>query len=213
MRIEKLTVGELATNCFLVWEEENEEALIIDPGDSGDFISEKILFLKLRPKMILLTHAHFDHVLAALELQLAFKIPLAMSKKDESILAYMQKSARFWLRAKNEPPSPPPKVDKFLDEGDRIRLGKSVFKVLATPGHTPGSLSFYSVQEKAVFTGDTLFANGVGRTDLPGSSAKELKKSLKKLLALPGKTRVLPGHGPETTIGQEKKVLKDGLMI
>lgn len=207
MEIETLVVGQLATNSYLIWDKD-KKALIIDPGDSGGYITEKIHFLKLRPRMIIATHGHFDHVLAAFELKHTFKIPFLMSKKDAFILNYMQKSARFWLNLKNELLTPPPKIGQFLKEGDQIKLGKNTFKILATPGHTPGSLSLYCPKENLLFSGDTLFANGFGRTDLPGGSEEKLLKSLKKLFKLPPKTRVLSGHGPETTIEVERKNFK-----
>jgi hydroxyacylglutathione hydrolase len=208
MKIETLVVGQLATNCYLVWEEKNKQTLIIDPGDSADYLSDKILGLGLKPKAIIATHGHFDHVLAALELKLAFKIPFLINKKDTFILKYLAKSAKFWLNLKNEPANPPPEIDQNPKDGTRIKLGKNILKVLATPGHTPGGISLYSPSQGLLFSGDTLFANGWGRTDLPGGSEKELLKSLKKLFKLPGKTRVFPGHGPETTIETEKETLK-----
>ena len=130
-----------------------------------------------------------------------------MNKKDQFILDYMAKSAQYWLNLRNEPVPPAPEVDQNLKDKQLIKLGKHLFKVLATPGHTPGGICLYCASENLLFTGDTLFAGGWGRTDLPGGSEKDLKKSLKKLLALPTKTRVLTGHGPETTISQERKSL------
>lgn len=206
LKIETLTVGPLATNCFLVWSGK-KEAWIIDPGDSGDFLGEKILEKGLRLKAIVLTHAHFDHALAALELKINFKAALWLNKKDLFILEYMGQSAKYWLNLKNEAVAPTPEVDRFLKEGEKLRLGDEVFEVLATPGHTPGSISLYNKKEEILFSGDLLFNNGFGRTDLPGGSQKELVSSLRKVFKLPGKTRVLPGHGAETTIGEERKNL------
>ena len=211
MEISKITVGQLQTNCYLVWEE-NRQALIIDPGDSADYLGEKIQSLELEPLMIVATHAHFDHILAAFELKLNFQIPLAMSKKDQFILAYMQKSAQYWLNFKNEPTSPPPTIDRNLKEGDQVKLDKTALQIMATPGHTPGGISLYHPQEGIVFTGDTLFDDGYGRIDLPGGEAKDLHQSLHKLFKLPSKTRVFPGHGPETTIGKAKKKLDLSLL-
>jgi hydroxyacylglutathione hydrolase len=208
MKIKTLSLGQLATNGYLVWEEKDQKALIIDPGDEGDFITQTILELKLKPQAILATHAHFDHVLAAFELQLNFKIPFYLHPKDVPILKYMVKSARYWLNLKNEPPNPPPKVDKFLKDKDQIKLGQEFFRVIHTPGHTPGSVCFHQVKEKLLFAGDTLFKDGFGRTDLSGGSSKDLVKSLGKLAKLPAETRVLPGHGEETTLGAEKENIK-----
>lgn len=204
MEIAKIIVGQLQTNCYFVWEE-NRQALIIDPGDSADYLGEKIQSFELKPLMIVATHAHFDHILAAFELKLNWQIPLAMSKKDSFILTYMQKSAQFWLNLKNEPTGPPPTIEQNLKEGDQVKVGKTAFQILETPGHTPGGISLYCQKESLVFTGDTLFGDGYGRTDLPGGSAKDIQQSLKKLFALPPKTRVYSGHGQETTIGEAKK--------
>lgn len=205
-KVKILVVGQLATNCYLVWEEKNQETLILDPGDEANYLTEEILRLGLKPKMIIATHAHFDHLLAGFELQLNFKIPFLMNQRDQPILKQMETSARYWLHLKNESPGPPPKPNRFLKNNDQIKLGKNIFKVINTPGHTPGSISLYCAKEKLLFSGDTLFANGVGRTDLPGSSPVQLIKSLEKLFKLPPETRVLPGHGASTKIGKEKNI-------
>ncbi|HUW22080.1 MAG TPA: MBL fold metallo-hydrolase [Candidatus Bathyarchaeia archaeon] len=212
LKFKKLVVGQLATNCYLLWGEK-KETLIIDPGDASDFISETILANELKPKIVVATHGHFDHVLAGFALQHTFKIPVAASRKDNFILQYMAKSAQYWLNLKNEPVDPPPEIGRLLVAGDQIPAGKYVFRILETPGHTPGSLCLYCPQGNLVLTGDTLFSGGWGRTDLPGGDEKQLKKSLKLLLGLPPQTQVLPGHGPETTIGKEQEFLKQLLML
>ena len=203
MKIEKFVLGQLQTNCYLVYDEFSLEGVVIDPGDEGDFISQKILDFGIDLKFIIATHGHFDHVLAALELKLNFNIPFLMHQADLPILMRMQESARHFIDLKVDPPA---KVDHFLKEGDIIKFGKEKLKVFHTPGHTPGSVSLFS--KGILFSGDTLFCQGVGRTDFSYSSAKQLTKSLKnKLFVLPSDTCVYPGHGDETIIKKEQTLL------
>ncbi len=197
MGIEKLTVGQLATNCYLVWEDKKRETIIIDPGDDADFILRRILDRKLNPRAIVATHGHFDHILAVTELKLALDIPFLINEKDLFLLKRARESARHYLGVEVDPMTLP---DKFLKRNEEIKFGQEKLKVLETPGHTPGSISL--VSKGMVFTGDTLFAEGVGRTDFKYSSKEDLNKSLKKLSKLPGNTLVYPGHGDETTIGK-----------
>lgn len=195
MRIEKLVVGTLATNCYLVWEEKTRQTLIIDPGDDGGFIIQKIQDLMLSPQNIIVTHGHFDHVLAATELKLAFTIPFLINQADLFLLRQVQKSAKHFLGIDVDPPAEP---NKFVKRGNLIKIGQEELKVLETPGHTPGGISLLG--KGVIFTGDTLFAEGFGRTDFSYGSKEDLKKSLVKLFKLPGSTVVYPGHGEETTI-------------
>lgn len=200
MNIEKLIVGQLQTNCYLVWDNESKETIVIDPGDEGDFIIQKILQLGLKPLFIIATHGHFDHVLAVLELKLALSIPFLINKKDSFLLRRSQDSA---IHFTGLPADPVPNADKFLKEGDKIKFGTESLKVIETPGHTPGGISLYS--SGILFSGDTLFANGVGRTDLLYSSEKDLNNSLQKIFHLPDDTIVYPGHGLATSIKTEKQ--------
>lgn len=200
IKIERLIVGELSTNCYLVYEDKVSQAIIIDPGDEANFISEKILRLRLKPKAIIATHGHFDHILAARELQLAFEIPFLLHQKDEKIVAYMKESSYWWL--KKEIVESPPQINRYLDPKRTINLGSRKLKIIPTPGHTPGSVCFYLEKEGLLFSGDTLFKDGPGRTDLPYSSSQELLSSLKKLSSLPPQTTILPGHGPTTSLKQ-----------
>jgi len=203
MKIERLVVGQLKTNCYLAYCSETQEAVIIDPGDDADFIIRKIQDLQLKPKFIIATHGHFDHVLAITELKLIFKIAFLMNKKDLFLIKRADKTAQYFTGAVDVLAIPP---DKNLIEGEKIVFGRQKLKVIETPGHTPGSISLYAFGKPGIlFSGDTLFAQGLGRTDFAYASSTEIEKSLKKLLALPSKTRVFPGHGPETTIGKEKK--------
>ncbi|MGB9707083.1 MAG: MBL fold metallo-hydrolase, partial [Microgenomates group bacterium] len=190
MKIEQVVVGQLSTNCYLVWDEESLETIIIDPGDDGDYIIRRIADFNLSPKYILATHGHFDHILAAAELKLAFNIPFGLHRADLFLLKRASRTAKFFTGSATEAILPP---DKFLKEGDKIEFGKESLKVIETPGHTPGGVSFYS--PGVLFSGDTIFADGIGRTDFSYGSEEKLKNSIKKLLKLPGKTTVYPGHG------------------
>jgi glyoxylase-like metal-dependent hydrolase (beta-lactamase superfamily II) len=194
-------VGKLQTNCYLIWDENNREAIIIDPGDDADFIIRKIQDLDLEPKLILVTHGHFDHVLGVPELKLAFQIPFLMNKKDMFLLKRSRETAKFFTGQETDPPLKP---DKFIKEKDEIKFGKERLKVIETPGHSPGGVSF--LNRGVLFSGDTLFKQGVGRTDFQYASEKQLLSSIKnKLFKFTDKTKVYPGHGEETTIGEEKQ--------
>ncbi|MFC1790591.1 MBL fold metallo-hydrolase [Patescibacteria group bacterium] len=208
MEQKSLVVGALKTNCYLVWDKKNLEALIIDPGDAPVYLAEQIQACELKPKAIIATHGHFDHVLAVWALQKIFKIPFLIHCEDQFILDYMQKSARFWLKIKNEPLPPPPTPDRFLKAQQQIKFGTSYLEIMSTPGHTPGSICLYNKKRGVLFSGDTLFAQGWGRTDLPGGSEIKLKSSLRRLLRLPPQTKVLPGHEQETTILEAGKFSK-----
>lgn len=201
MKIEKLVVGQLQTNCYLAWDEKTKETMIIDPADDGDFIIRRIQDLELKPKLIMATHGHVDHVLAVTELKLAFKIPFWMHEADLFLIKKVQSAARYWFRVEADPP---PKVDKFIKEGDEIKFGQEKLKVMETPGHSPGGVSL--LKRGVIFDGDTLFKQGIGRYDFSYASKKDLFNSIEKLFKLPGETIVYPGHGPETSIEEEKKM-------
>ena len=210
MEVKTLNLGPLQTNCYLTWCPKTLKAIIIDPADEADYISQEIIDLKLKPKYIVLTHGHFDHVLGVLELKLNFNIPILLHKADLSLYNQTQKSAQYWLKRQVDPTPPP---DKFIKQNDQIKFGKEKLKVIETPGHTPGSICLLPQKlqfrlsalgwRTGVFTGDTLFKNGVGRTDFSYSNPKDMQKSLKKLSTLPPNTKVYPGHGEPTTIKSE----------
>ena len=186
MLVETLVVGQLKTNCYLFYDENSHDCFIIDPGDDADFIINKIKDLNLKPKAILATHGHFDHVLAATELKLAFNIPFYLNAKptcrqagDAKILKRTESTTKYFTGIK---PDPLPKVDKRLKEGQVLKAGNLIFRVLETPGHTPGSVCFYCRQKNLIFVGDLIFANGsYGRTDLKGGDFEKLQKSIKKI--------------------------------
>ena len=206
MDILTLPVGPLQTNCYLASCPETKETLIIDPGYRGDFITQKILDLKLKPKLIVATHGHIDHIGSVLELKLNLQIPFLVHKKDLFLLKRAKETVEYFLGFNPYPELIQWKqaekfIDQYVKEGDEITFGEEKLEVIETPGHTPGGVSLYS--KGILFAGDTLFKNGVGRTDLSYYSQEDLEKSLQKLAKLPPKTTVYSGHGPETMIVDE----------
>ena len=199
MKYELVVVGALETNCYLVYDEETRDCAVIDPGADPEKIISTIADLELKPVVVLNTHGHVDHIGANSDIIQKYAVPLAMHAADTGMLKvsdYIELS--LLLGARN---SPAP--DRLLAEGDEIAVGRTSLRVIHTPGHTPGSVGF--VQGGFLFSGDTLFCGGVGRTDLPGGSWKDLERSIReRILTLPEETVVLPGHGPHTTVEQER---------
>lgn len=205
IQILTLPVGQMQSNCYLVMDKKTSETIIIDPGDDGEFIIQKIQDSGAKPIMAIATHGHFDHIMAATEVTLAFGIPFLMHKWDEVILKRHESTAKYFLGI---PVDPPPTVYKYIKDGDTVSFGEEQLKVIETPGHTPGSicLLYKKGKDTIVFTGDTIFAHGgIGRTDLHGGDKKILINSIyKKLFTLAGDTIMYPGHGESTTIEDEK---------
>lgn len=202
-KIKKLVVGQLQSNCYLVFDKTIDKTIIIDPGDDADYIIQTIADLNLKPTKIIATHGHFDHILAVKELKLAYKIPFLMHKKDEVLLKWMRKSCKFFT---NFDPGPPPKIDKHLK--DKLTFGHQSLDIIATPGHTPGSISLYSNEAGILFVGDLIFAGGgVGRTDFPYTNETDLKKSIKKILKLPKNTTIYSGHGKDFSLTEFSSVV------
>ncbi len=198
MEIIKLSVGQLQVNCYLVGTSDANRCFIIDPGDAANFISEEILRRNWEPQAIIATHGHFDHILAAYELQLAFDIPFWIHPGDKKLLGRAVSSARHWL--KREVVTKVPVVDREITAKDSLKLGNVELGILATPGHTPGGITLYNEAEKIAFVGDTIFKNGVGRADFSYSSPPQLQQSVKKVRQqLVGYT-AYPGHGEEFII-------------
>jgi hydroxyacylglutathione hydrolase len=199
---ERFCVGPLQTNCYLAWDENTRRAVLIDPGDFPNQITAVIRASSLEVVWIANTHCHFDHTAGNKAAQEALCAPLAIHELDLPCLERMHLSAESFMPGAGVSPSPKP--DRLLSEGDSFDLGGSELRVVHTPGHTPGSICLAT--EGMVFSGDTLFAGGVGRTDLGGGDWGALMNSLsEKLMRLPDDTLVVPGHGPETTIGEERR--------
>lgn len=199
MIIEKLTVGQLSANCYIVGCEKTKEAVIIDPGDEVEKIVDVINQKGLHARLILNTHGHIDHCLGIHKLKEILGIDLCMHRDDLFLLEQSVEYAQFFGMKGDLPP----KVDRFIEEGDEISFGELKARVIHTPGHTPGGVTF--LIEDSAFVGDTIFAGSIGRTDLPGGSYEKIINSIKnKLLTLPPKTKLFTGHGPETTIEKEK---------
>jgi hydroxyacylglutathione hydrolase len=200
--IAALPVGLIQTNCYVVGCEETKEGIVIDPGGHPERILAELERHGLSLKYVLNTHAHFDHTDGNKAIVAATGAPLALHPGDRRLLGSSGGAALFGIRAD---PSPPPDVE--LSDGDELEVGTLRFRVLHTPGHTPGHVCFYEPTEGVLFDGDVLFYRGVGRTDLPGGSWQQLMDSIQRvLLALPDETVVYSGHGPATTIGEEKRL-------
>lgn len=201
MILDGLVVGNLHTNCYIVGCERTGDAMLIDPGAEARRIRLRVTELGVHVTTIVLTHFHFDHMLAARELHGYTGAPLVIHAADAPLLT--QPPALFHFFRPNYPAGLV--ADQVIQDGDRLKLGDLHVQVLHTPGHSPGGISLWLAQEKILFSGDTLFREGVGRADFPGCSAEELLRSIRtKLLALPDDTTVYPGHGPATTIAHEK---------
>jgi glyoxylase-like metal-dependent hydrolase (beta-lactamase superfamily II) len=209
LNYEILILGDLETNCYIVWDEETKDCFIIDPADDGVGISEEINSKNLNPKGILLTHGHFDHTMAALDLKLIYNIPVYCSQNDLFLLKRQNQTATHFLKRRIVTPNLSG-IDVDLNETNQINIGNEKFEVIQTPGYTPGSVSFYNQENNLLFSGDTIFAGLRGRTDLKYSSTEEIFKSIKKIMKLPEDTIILSGHGEETTVGQEsRKYIRD----
>jgi hydroxyacylglutathione hydrolase len=193
-------VGPLACNCYVVGDEVTRQAIVIDPGDDADELAAEIVSRGLTITAIVATHAHFDHIVAAERLRAATGAPFMLHDEDRPLLDWMQESGRLFLGV--ELPDPP-EVDTSVTEGDRITAGTVELEVVHTPGHSPGSISL--VAPDSVFSGDTLFAGSIGRTDLPGGDGQALLDAVRsKLFPLGESLMVYPGHGPTTTLGTER---------
>ena len=194
MKIQTFNVGMLSTNCYVVNCPKTQEAIIIDPGLETLSEAEQIVRYMnkstLKVKFIVNTHGHSDHISGNSLLKKKYSVPVCIHAYDAHFLTGL---------GENTQPA-----NILLEDEELLKFGKVTLKIMHTPGHTPGSISL--VEEKLVFTGDTLFAGGIGRTDLPGGSDLDMRLSLEKLLRLPEYYVVYPGHGAASTIGEEKRV-------
>jgi hydroxyacylglutathione hydrolase len=199
MKIENIVVGPLQVNCYIVYDEDSLEALVVDPGDEAEKIIRLIEAGRLKVSNIVCTHAHFDHIGAVRRLKEKTGSQVIIQKEDFEIYMRADEQAVSWGFQIEQPPEP----DIYVVDGDEVGVGRSRFKVLHTPGHSPGGICLYG--EGVIFTGDTIFAGSVGRTDFYGGSIAELKKSFSKIISLPPETRIFSGHGPLTTVKKEKE--------
>jgi len=210
MVITTYQLGTLQTNCYLLIEDNN--CLIIDPADEAGFILEELQRKKLNPIALLATHGHFDHIGAVGEIQLFYDIPFYVFKEDQFLIDRLNETAEHFLGF--NPHFLKPKTIKYLKKGNfsitpACRQGKDYeLRIIKTTGHTPGGCSFYIAKDEILFSGDTLFKQGIGRYDFSYCSRNDLKNSVEKLLKLPKNTKVYPGHGEKTIIGDEQTSLQ-----
>ena len=198
---EILRVGPLQCNCSVIGDEASREAMVIDPGDDVEEVLALVRKHNLQVKQIVITHAHIDHVGGAMKLRAATGAPILLNQNDFALLQMLDVQAS-WLGM-----ATPGKVeiDHSVGQSDTVKAGNLIADVLHTPGHSEGSICLYFPTEKKLIAGDTLFAGSIGRTDLPGGAFEKIIRSLHdKLLVLPDETVVIPGHGPLTTIGEER---------
>jgi hydroxyacylglutathione hydrolase len=203
MILETFSVGPLQCNCTILGDEESREAIIVDPGDEIGRIHRRLTELGLTLKQILVTHAHIDHVGGALKLKALTDAPIYLNEADLPLLQMMSTQAS-WLGIETPETAPP---DEGLVDGRQVGLESYPAQVIHTPGHTQGSVCLHFAPMKMVLAGDTLFAGSIGRTDLPGGDFEQIIDSIQsRLLSLPDDTRIIPGHGPATTIGSERRM-------
>lgn len=202
MKIKTLPVGSLATNCYIVSDPDSHEAVVIDAGDEAEYLLRYIESNELQVKAILNTHGHYDHTQANDTLREKTGAPLGIHTDDAELLAVPEKvSSRMMVKA-----NPCKAPELLLHNGDVISFGKYQLQVIYTPGHSKGGCCFYEANEKVCFTGDTLFRNGVGRTDLYGGNYGVLMHSIRdRLHKVPDDVTIYPGHGPESTMQFERK--------
>ena len=201
MKIVIAEIGLLRTNCYLVADEESGETFLIDPADRADELARLIEREDVKLKGILITHGHFDHVVAVPELAARYHVPIYCGEQEAELLAspVLNESAAFRREVSVV-------ADRLLKDGQKLQLGKTEFTVIATPGHTVGGVCYYAEKERAVFSGDTLFFESVGRSDFHTGNERTLMQSIKeRLYVLPDEVTVYPGHGPKTSIGYEKE--------
>ncbi len=199
IKVHCVTVGLLAENCYLVHEDGRNDAVVIDPGDDGDAINAALTAYGLMPAAVLVTHGHFDHVNAA-NMLARRGCKIYMSKADEPLIRTDMNMGAL-MGGKFVPFEP----DVYVRDGDVVDECGMRFRVMATPGHTIGGVCYICDEDKIVFTGDTLFCLGIGRSDLPTGNGRELEASVRKLYALDGDYTVYPGHGGRTTLEYERK--------
>lgn len=199
MKVMGLALGPFETNAYIVAGSSSTRAVVLDPAAEPDALDDTLRRAGLAPEAVLLTHGHADHVSAAGEIARRHGIPVYLHPAD-AVWAF---TAVNQLPPWYPPPEPPPEPPRSLEDGQRLSLAGLEWHVLHTPGHTPGSVCFHIPCEQTVFCGDLVFHGSVGRTDLPGGDADQLRASIRRLCELPASTRLWPGHGPQTTLAAE----------
>ncbi len=206
LKLHSFTFNPFQENTYIIWDESTKEAAIIDPGcyntleqnELSDFIKQ----YSLTPKLLLNTHAHIDHVLGNSFVKNKYNVPYYLHRSDLTVLQSLADVARMY----GIPASPSPNPDVFMEDGQSLLVGKYSFDILFVPGHSPGSVAFYNTKNQVLISGDVLFNESIGRTDLPGGDYYTLMNSIQnKILALTDDTKVYSGHGPATNIGHERR--------
>ncbi|MCI8505100.1 MAG: MBL fold metallo-hydrolase [Lachnospiraceae bacterium] len=201
IELEGMVLGMLGTNCYFIVNTETEEIVIVDPADEADVIKNWCLNHQKKPVAILLTHGHYDHILAAEAVREAFSVKIYAAETEKELL----ENASYNLSAMWSRPVTL-RADEFVKDGERLHLAGTEIEVIATPGHTAGGVCYYIKEAGTLLSGDTLFAGSYGRTDFPTSSMAALARSVReRLFRLPEETAVYPGHGESTSIGYEKR--------
>ena len=202
MLLSTVVVTEFMTNCFIVGDDATKEAIVIDPGGEAGRIVQEIKNLGVEVKAVVNTHAHVDHIGALKEIKNTFNAEIMLHNLELPILQTASRMGRLFGVSIEEPPEP----DRFLADGDQVSCGSLTLTVIETPGHSPGGISLVTSDGQYCFAGDTLFAGSIGRTDLPGGDYHTLIQSIKtRLIPLGDDVKVLPGHGPATTMGNERR--------
>ncbi len=202
MILQLMQVGPLGVNCYIVGDDKTREVIVIDPGGHARQIVETLETLAARVRGIVLTHAHFDHVMGVEALKRATGAPLMVGAKEKPVFESVERQGEQFGLAVPRLPDP----ERWLQEGDIVQAGELQLTVYEVPGHSPGSIALYDAADGVVFVGDVLMRGTIGRSDFPGGSMEQLLRSIRsKLYALPDATRVFAGHGPMTTIGEEKQ--------
>lgn len=201
IKTQTLVVGPFAVNCYLLWDQASGDGLIIDPGAEAENIGQQIDDLGIKPRAILLTHGHGDHIAAVAEIKKQYDIPLYVGAGDENLLADPSANVSAFF----DTPIVAPEAEHQLTDEQLLRIAGIDLLVLATPGHTVGGVCFLHQESGQLYCGDTLFAGSIGRTDLPGGNTKQLIDSINsKIMTLPDEVVCYPGHGATTTVGTER---------
>ena len=201
-RMETFVLGDVSTNCYLIYNQKSREAVVVDPADNGAFVLNKCRELQVKPVAVILTHGHFDHILAVEDICRAFSCQVYAGREEDRLLQDSSMNLSTIMGTERTIVC----ADVLVKEKDELSLAGFKWNVLETPGHTAGSVCYYIPSEQILFSGDTLFAGSLGRTDWPTGDQKEIVSSIReKLLPLPEETKVFPGHGEGTTIGRERR--------